>query len=579
MGRKVFEGHHEARGDLMSEHDRLANRHLSSLLYQNHLAYTFPGQDLLHLDIGSKYPFFGYCLQQAASESGRTLISHGVDGIAEAREFGQKLDVLMAVGDIESSPTTWDMSGTMAERVAQGGFHCVTLIHCMEHFFEPLQTLRRIRGLMADGGILYIRSPDSQAPGIVCDFTPGHYEIHPTIWCERAVNEALARLEGAFEIYETYEIAHQRDYLMRAVPPKPMRDISGGDAENNHTETTGSAKVLKPAGQHGTRTAATRETRSRIINLLRPGAIGDVLASSAATAALADRHPDAEVRYYTRVPQMAKLLSGVHGVYDSGLWAARAAGADFNLIGYPLAEGYPERPMQRHLTAYFCDEVGVPIGLPRLSDALEPFDISGRWITLHPKSGWSVYKDWALENWEAIVRRIHQFHPGVAVVQIGVTDDPPVGGVDHDLRGATSIAQALWLVRNSVLHLGVDSFTNHAAGAFQHPAVIIFGSTSPTGSGYETAINLWAGLNCSPCYREDPRISRNDRGPCIDPPGQDYDQPHHACMAAITVETVWGSVESLIGGADRSPLHLAPKSPAAHAGLAVQSDSGRRTWV
>ena len=197
-----------------------------------------------------------------------------------------------------------------------------------------------------------------------------------------------------------------------------------------------------------------------------------------------------------------------------------------------------------------------------MKDELEPFDISGRWITIHPKSGWSIYKDWALENWEEIIRRIHQSYPGVAVVQIGVGSDPRLAGVDHDLRGATSIAQALWLVKNSVLHLGVDSFTNHAAGAFEHPAVILFGSTSPTGSGYASATNLWAELSCSPCYREDPKLSRADRGACINPPGQEYDHPRHACMAAITVEAVWGGVGAFMGEASPSaPLVTIDECP------------------
>jgi hypothetical protein len=54
--------------------------------------------------------------------------------------------------------------------------------------------------------------------------------------------------------------------------------------------------------------------------------------------------------------------------------------------------------MRKHLIGYFCDEARLPPGLPQLKEELEPFDISGRWITIHPKSGWSVYKDWALDN-------------------------------------------------------------------------------------------------------------------------------------------------------------------------------------
>jgi ADP-heptose:LPS heptosyltransferase len=244
---------------------------------------------------------------------------------------------------------------------------------------------------------------------------------------------------------------------------------------------------------------------------------------------------------------MAELLVGVQTVLDSDQWDQRKPGLDLCLIGYPIGEGYPDRPMRKQLTAYFCEEAHLPPGPPQLREELEPFEISARqWITIQPKSGWSVYKEWNLENWNEIVARLHQTYPGIALAQIGGNTDPALQNVDCDLRGRTSVSQALWLLKHGILHLGVDSFSNHAAGAFRHPAVILFGSTSPTGSGYDTAINLWAGLECSPCYREDPRLSRQSRGPCVNPPGQVYDNPHHACMAAISVEAVWQAIVRLM---------------------------------
>jgi ADP-heptose:LPS heptosyltransferase/glycosyltransferase involved in cell wall biosynthesis len=789
MHPKVFEGHHETRGDLMSEADRQANRQLAAAFYYNHLAKKFKDRELFHLDIGSKYPFFGHCLQAVARESGTPLTSHGVDGIPEAREFGRRLGVLMAVGDFEADPQTWDVSPEMRERVALGGFHCVSLIHCLEHFYNPLQTLRNIRRLMVEGGILFVRAPDSQAPRIEGDLTTGHYSIHPTICCEQAMYEALAKLQGAFAVYETYELGHQRDYLLQAIERKPTIGVglaaqdddgevrsaiesvaavadrfsvrhtglphsmaeslekwvgdrldvapcqqaraqtdegrqaedmasarnqyvealdqsvdwvlrldpaetvppdtcdiirrapymlfdchrfqirAGGEAypqsrlwrtkrgvryvgatkedptcpadfrvrdwncEIVHSGVSRAAAVLEnyrtlkanaesteaggqrmfefakacrdaygvtnekhyleeeisafercldgdpsyasdayrsmaasyaDLGRDWEAAAAARkaleyaphdqafrtwmrERTPRVINILRPGAIGDVLVSSAVTALLAARNPDIEIHYYTKVPGMAKLLVGVHKVCDADEWAKRERGADFTLIGYPIGEGYPEQPMRKHLTGYFCDEARLPPGLPQLKEEeLEPFEIGGRWITIHPKSGWSVYKDWSLDKWNEIVRRIHRDYPEIAIVLIGGADDPALDGIDSDLRGRTSLSQSLWLIKHSALHLGCDSFSNHAAGAFGHPAVIVFGSTSPTGSGYASAINLWAGLDCSPCYREDPRISRQSRGPCINPSGQDYERPRHACMAVIGVEMVWEAIDSLL---------------------------------
>jgi ADP-heptose:LPS heptosyltransferase len=55
---------------------------------------------------------------------------------------------------------------------------------------------------------------------------------------------------------------------------------------------------------------------------------------------------------------------------------------------------------------------------------------------------------------------------------------------------------------------------NHAANALQVPAVIMFGSTSPTGSGYKDHVNLASGDSCQPCYREDNTIAVHKKPAC-----------------------------------------------------------------
>jgi hypothetical protein len=49
-------------------------------------------------------------------------------------------------------------------------------------------------------------------------------------------------------------------------------------------------------------------------------------------------------------------------------------------------------------------------------------------------------------------------------------------------------------------------------------------------------------LPCQPCFREDPKLSRMPRGPCITPPGQTYDAPKHACLHGLPVERVLSDV-------------------------------------
>ncbi len=500
MPAKVYEASHEVSGDQMSLGDQMVNIDLAKALYVNHLAGSHIGEPMRHFDIGSKYPFFGHCLQIMGQAHGRPLTSYGIDGIAEAREFGEKLGVTMAVGDFEEISIEHD---TLADGVPSGGYHCVTMIHSLEHCYDPLAALHKAYRMMAPGGVLFIRSPDSAAPGIERDFTAGHYEIHPTVWCESAMRAALDRLPGMFHLQETYAVGHSRDYILRVWPSEPC-----------------------------------------IINILRPGAIGDVIATGAAVAGL--MRIGVWINYYTKCHEAAAMLGGVDQIYDASKWDTRLPGTDLALTGYPVAAGYPEQPMLKHLTEYFCEEAGVPARLPIIhyKESYPPGCL--RWITIHAKTGWSHYKEWQQSRWQLIIARLRRHYPDIGVVQIGAPDDPLLLGVTSDMRGETTLGHAAWLIQHSLFHMGVDSFSNHIAGALRHPAIILFGSTSPTGSGYSTAVNLWAGLPCSPCYREDPAISAHPRGPCVNPPGQDYMIPQHACMAEITVDRVWDEVEAMM---------------------------------
>ena len=107
------------------------------------------------------------------------------------------------------------------------------------------------------------------------------------------------------------------------------------------------------------------------------------------------------------------------------------------------------------------------------------------------------------------------------------------------------------LLANAELHLGVDTWTNHLTNIEWEdqvdnrfvPAIILWGSTQWQAAGYGRNTNISLGLPCQPCFREDPKISRMPRGPCINPPGQVYEKPMHACMDGITVDRVLAEIE------------------------------------
>lgn len=228
-----------------------------------------------------------------------------------------------------------------------------------------------------------------------------------------------------------------------------------------------------------------------------------------------------------------------------------------NLVGYPLAEGYPKTKMKRHLLWYFAHEMGVPFSFDSflLSSPPPPEFIQirhagqnepPRYFTVQTKTGWSAYKEWW--GWSQLLPFLRNQYPDVSIYQIGGPSDPILDGVDGSLCGApfedNVAAQA-----HALLHLGLDSVLNHTTnihwrGRGKVPAVILFGSTQADASGYPHNTNLSLNLSCQPCFREDPAMTSVPLGPCVNPPGQTYENPRHCCMQFITPAMVSKAVAS-----------------------------------
>jgi ADP-heptose:LPS heptosyltransferase/glycosyltransferase involved in cell wall biosynthesis/SAM-dependent methyltransferase len=312
----------------------------------------------------------------------------------------------------------------------------------------------------------------------------------------------------------------------------------------------------------------------QLLHVNRPGAAGDIIMSLMALEQYKAQHPHSHIVYYC-APQFASVarLSGVvDEVRDSSAFHANLPGRAVNFIGYPRAEGYPNVPMRQHLIEYFAKELGfewpqlaaagqhgvaaaccgftphfAAVGNPVLASALA---LDKKLITLHAKAGWSPYKNWSLANWQALLEQLAGL-PGLAqyqFVQLGAADDPALSGV-LDLRGQLSIVESVQLIKAARLHLGVDSFTNHATALLPPtPAIIVWGSTSPVGSGYAHNINLWKQeFACSPCYREYDSMSVDPKGKCPHDPGQSWEAPQHPCMQAIGVGEVLAAVLRQLG--------------------------------
>lgn len=292
--------------------------------------------------------------------------------------------------------------------------------------------------------------------------------------------------------------------------------------------------------------------RPERIALVRPGAIGDVLMTLNLVPALKQANPDSFLSYYTHpsiggpdalLPYM--LQAGVDVVLDVGTVDAWKGDRCIRLVGYPLADDYPNKPMRRHLLHYFGEEMDVPtgtgLGIARGLPALElplpkrpsaapvPTD---PYCTIQMAAGWSKYKEWDSGKWYAVAAHLG----GLGI---------PVLFVDQSIT--PKLRESVALIANARMHLGIDSFGNHLTNYFWRdgnkarrvPGVILWGSTQMESAGYPSNTNIGHRLPCGPCFRENPTISRMPRGLCIDPPGQTrHDEGVHACMASIAVDEV-----------------------------------------
>lgn len=287
----------------------------------------------------------------------------------------------------------------------------------------------------------------------------------------------------------------------------------------------------------------------------RPGAAGDIVLTLHALERYKALHPTCKIIYYCapQFKEIPRISSAVSEVRDSANFVAQGLLHSVNLIGYPFAEGYPDQPMQHNLVDYFAREMGLPpvaeVGFepqfPAISNPALQALVGQNIITLHCQAGWSPYKNWPIERWHGLIEKMRA-DPACAhyqLVQIGAASDPALANV-IDLRGKLSLVESMQAIKLARLHVGVDSFSNHATALLPYtPAVILWGSTSPIGSGYAHNTNIWKkDIGCSPCYREYDAMSVNPKGKCPLDPTQSWENPQHPCMTGISVDEVLAAV-------------------------------------
>ncbi len=315
-------------------------------------------------------------------------------------------------------------------------------------------------------------------------------------------------------------------------------------------------KYLASVMSDGPKAPAIVKGLRRMIALHRPGAIGDILMTLNLIPAFKAANPDADVHYFCDAKLGAPdalgsimIQAGVDAVMDCAnlpQWRGQYERV-IDLVGYPIAEGYPEKPMRRHLLQYFAEELGLDsFGLPALTLRRPSWDAEFQdraYVTVQKHAGWSKYKQWGGDKWEQFSASIFgSITPYADVIYI-------------DEKYKRTLAESIAIFANARMHIGIDSFCNHLTNYYwtdergngrRVPGVILWGSTQASAAGYPDNTNISLGLACQPCFRENPAISRMPRGPCINPPRASYeDDAPHACMGSISVDRVVEAVRAM----------------------------------
>lgn len=135
---------------------------------------------------------------------------------------------------------------------------------------------------------------------------------------------------------------------------------------------------------------------------------------------------------------------------------------------------------------------------------------SAGWVTLNPFSRWS-YKEWAPGKWVRVIDWLGKTF-GLAAVLVGAPAEreraaslaAACRGRVYNLAGKSTLGELAGILRQSRLHIGVDSAAPHIAAAVGTPTVTLYGPSdwrywAPRGEGHRVVAPDW---ECAPCNQK-----------------------------------------------------------------------------
>jgi hypothetical protein len=132
-----------------------------------------------------------------------------------------------------------------------------------------------------------------------------------------------------------------------------------------------------------------------------------------------------------------------------------------------------------HILEQYALNCGVSISKPYISEEFFPLPFE-KYITLHPKG---KFPSREYDYWEEVTTNLFPIleKHNIKIVQVGGKEDQVVPFC-YPTNGQTNLNNLAYLVKNSLLHLGVDSLPIHFASAFGKKIVGLYCNMYPNQS-------------------------------------------------------------------------------------------------
>jgi hypothetical protein len=128
----------------------------------------------------------------------------------------------------------------------------------------------------------------------------------------------------------------------------------------------------------------------------------------------------------------------------------------------------------------YATNTGSKIDKPFIYTKFFPLPL-GKYITLQAQT---PYDSRNYSYWQEVVETLLPYlsKEKIHLVQVGTQDERPLHG-SINLLGQTNINQLAYVIENSTLHFGADSFCVHLASYFDKPIVSIYSISNPNVAG------------------------------------------------------------------------------------------------